>query len=228
MPYYRRRYTPRRRYRRRPTRSKMERKFRRFGRRTGSTAYKALRTAQAVKSLLNVEFKSVTSGRSQTPDTTGDLILLNGIAQGDGTGQRNGKQFKMKRYDANIKVNMGASASNTALRIIIFYKWSVNNTAPIVANILSPVDVHAFYDLDEIKNFKILYDRTYQMSALTHPERNIFVRLPLYNKTIYTAGNTTGTISDIEHGALYMILLSDESTNVPNVTVRDRLRWIDN
>ena len=68
----------------------------------GRTALKALRVANEVKSLLNVEFKmyqlsvgGLTGG--SLVDWDGYSVVINNIGQGDEVGQRDGDQVRMKR-----------------------------------------------------------------------------------------------------------------------------------
>lgn len=225
MAYYRR---YRRRYTRRPRRSRRHKSFRRFGRRAGSVAYKALRTAQTVRSLMNVEFGHLDTSRSLTPDTSGAVYLLNGISQGDGNSNRHGKQVKMVNWNTIIRaVKHASETTGTFFRIIIFKKWTQDNTASTVSDILDGVDILAHYNLDEIKNHKILFDRTYTLNS-NIPERYIRINLRNLGKVIYSIGNTGNSVTDIEHNGLHMIVISDHATNTPSLSCKERLRWIDN
>lgn len=183
-----------------------------------------------LKNLINVEFKSSDIYNStQTAPLAGALVLVNHLTKGDDYNNRDGRQVRFKSLFLNGRVIMHASATHTAVRMVVFIDKQPNGVVPTATDVLSTATtnlIDAFRNLNNRKRFVILKDARYTLNT-DYPEKQIKYYKKLDMKTIYDDGDA-GTIADITTNALYVMWISDEGTWVPDVRVPARLRFIDN
>lgn len=181
-----------------------------------------------LKNLINVEFKAVDTAGTTNASDTGTRLLLNGVATGDDYNDRDGRQLRFKSLQSSLTITKNASATNTQFRALWVIDKQPNQVALTVADVLdiSVAPPHdAFRNLDERKRFVILRDVTRTLTA-DRPEANVRLYRRMDMKTVYD-GPTNG-VADITTNSLYLILLSDETTQQPAVQYNNRLRFIDN
>lgn len=215
-------------------RSYRRRGYRRRYPRRGSGAVDWMRMAKSaytgvryLKSLVNVEKHALDTNYSITPDSvTGNFNCLNLIAQGDTSDARQGNSVKLHGININIKAALNGGATNTTIRFILFYDLQSNGSTPVGADILSNVTTVGNYNHDNAQRFPILADRrmTICSSGASEKAIRIYRRLNMHE---YFDG-TTAAIGDVVSNALWLFVISDETTNTPNVLVRSQLMFIDN
>lgn len=164
---------------------------------------------------------------TQTPTSTSTLYLLSGLTNGGGATQRDGRIVWWKSFLATMAVAKHASATHTNLRAIVFYDRQPTGAAPTAAQLLDLSSVTAIFahrNLDFRNRFKVIRDKRVQVDA-NFPEKYV----KMYNKfnlrSVYDDSNN-GDITDINSGALYLLLVADEATNSPNVDLNMRLRFM--
>ena len=180
------------------------------------------------------------SNRNISPVFQGQIIHINqGIVQGTSSFTRLG--HKIRNTGNRIKGHFFADV-NGPRAAIVGYSWvwdkSPNKTLPAVADIFT-IDATKGYDMantllvdDNSDRFKVLRSVRKTISktvagantgnqAATGTENNIiliddFLKLPTSCVTTYVKGDTTGGISAVQTGALYLIpfvkVLSDAGT----------------
>lgn len=216
MPY-RRRY--RRRRRRRPTRGQNYR----------AGLGQLWRDVKTIKNMVNVEYKAHDNDNSTTPSSSGSLILLNGISQGDGESNRDGVQVRYKSCEHSVVVSQHTSATQTILRWLLFIDLQPDGSTPGMSEVLDTSSAPAYMaarNLDNRSRFLILKDKSFAMSSTgtrMHAWK-YFRKLDL--KTLYTG--TGSLIGNIKNHSLFLLLVSSEATNTPTVVYHNRLRFIDN
>lgn len=218
MPYYKRykKYPGAKYY------SYKKRKRPMFGR-ADKTAYSM---AKKALNLLNVEYKVVTSGISSTPnDSTGTFTLLNGLVRGNDSSNRTGRQVKFTSIQLYLNFLKASAATNTRVRWAVVLDKQANEAAPLIGEIYS-FSIEGFRNLNNRRRFVILKTGTKVLNS-DYPEKVNQTYCKTSFRTIYDDSDSGG-VADITTNSLYLLLVSDESINLPTVSGRIRLRFIDN
>lgn len=212
--------------------------FHRFGK-NDSIAIKALKMASNVKKALNVEYKCLEVDHpiaSVTPTPTvanGQIYLLNGMAEGDGSSQRNGKQVEFKTLNIHGFMFPGASSIDAVVRVIIFKVKGANGGTPLSTEVLNhPSGFYTlnFYNLDNVpQNYQILADKRYQFSPEhTQGIMPFTIRVDQEIKTRYQGSTSANT--DVSTNAVWALVVADTRTgaNPPSIRLESRMRYVDN
>ncbi len=193
----------------------------------GNVVDKLTKDVTKLMGLLNTEFKAIDTVASGTVSTTAGMVLLSGSAPGDDFDTRDGRQIRIKSVQLTLIYFINGSATLTFIRIIIFLDKQPNETTPTVTELLDVGDIVSHRNLDNRKRFWIIKDEIVTLS-ITGEQLGSWKFYQLLDiKGIYDAG-TAGTIADIITNALFLMLVSSEATNLPNVTRVSRVRFIDN
>lgn len=186
-------------------------------------ARRALVLAKKVARMVNVEYKFYDYTTSQTPSSSGTIVNLFDPAQGDSATQRDGDSVKLMRVSGRINLDMHGSATTTSVRLILFRGKQENAVSYGVTDILQSASFVAPKAHHERFRSKILYDKTYSLVVGHNRTLNLNWNFKLFGHVQFVVNNTT-----IENGGLYMLLISDEATNVPTVTPYLRTSFTDN
>lgn len=191
-------------------------------------AGKAWSAAKYLKGLINVEFKKYDADSSTS--TSGNVILFNGIAQGDSDQTRDGNSVLMKSWLLRGNIVSNASAVSTRVRLVFFMdKQQIGDTAPSQSDILDP-DLNqlvAPLNNQTVGRFTILADKRFSINQMVASqsvsrEFSFFFNLGKHARF----NGTTG--ADIQKNGIYMLVVHDQSTNVPNILYSSRLKYVDN
>lgn len=222
MPYYRKRYNNR--YKRRSN-------YRRRGGYTtmGSALYlakKAYRGINYLKGLVNSEkYHLDTSISGQTINTAGVVSHLTAIAQGDNDPGRTGNSIFVRGLSYSFSLNMNASATNTWVRFVILIDTQqVGDTSPGITTVFESVNVGALMNHLTLGRFKIIRDKVYvfNSSNLTSIQKKGYISMRHHVRFNGTAD------TDIQKGGIYLMLVSNEGTNLPVLTGMFRIMFHDN
>lgn len=178
------------------------------------------------------EFKFVDVASTTTAaNSTGSVVLLNGIARGDSVSERTGRQVTMRsvylQYELYATVGTGL---NQIHRVMLVLDKQVNATTPSVADIVSSGDVRGFRNLDNRNRFAILIDRHYEIAQSTTTGTHQFDKIYRRLNTITTYNNgDAGTVADIKTNALFLVILGSEGagTTAGSVLHNSRVRYND-
>lgn len=194
-------------------------------------AGKALRTANAVRQLLNVEFKKVVIGATAAAvNWDGNLIHITNVAQGDANSARDGDSLKVKRIVGRLWVDSN-SAANAVVRVMLLR--SIRGSGQTIANIfaegypgtaLAPLSPK-FYE--NRKQYKILWDRTVTLTDVDNQLK--FLRFnvgKLDHQTDYDTGTTNATAN--AYYLVYMSNIDDVAANVPVINYIVTAYFLDN
>lgn len=193
----------------------------------GKYLYNAARISYKLARLANVEKKYIDATSTSTAvSTTGTIVSLSDIPQGDTVNHRHGDSVKPQGLTIRLKAVANSSAVSTQLRVVIFRMKHENGTTPTIANLFDGTS--SLYYLapkawDNRFHSKILYDRVLNLSDDRSQGAFRKIYLKLTGHINWQAGTTTG-----EDGELYMALVSNETTNTPNVAYYSRLTFTDN
>lgn len=215
-----RRYRKRKTYRRKSTTPWYNRRYNAL-----QLASKAAKGVWYLKGLVNSELLKLDVGASTTPTnvTSQSLILMNGIAQGDGDGQRTGNSIFMRSINTNLFFEKNTSATFTYIRIMFVQDTQqIADTTPTVADVLDS-DYASHLNKNTVGRFKVL------MSKIITLNPNYPSTAKKFNYATRHHIRFNGSAStDVQKGAIYMLLLSSEATNTPTVRYNSRLSYHDN
>jgi len=192
----------------------------------GDVARAAYSGVQYIKGLINVEKHRLDTTFASTVNSTGSVTLLSGIGQGDDVNNRQGnsvlgKNLYLRYHTYRDPVN--AATTNT-LRMIIVKDLENTGSAPTIANMLAAVDVDSPLNVDTLPRWEILRDKVFTLGLQGNMgfAGKQFIKINDHLK--FTGSATT----DVYKNAIYLILLSSESTGPPTMDLYARLEFYDN
>lgn len=231
-------------YRKNYRQSKYQRRGRRRGRgrgglmnmRVSDVAQKAYAGVKFLKTLINVEKKvwDNDSSTGQTISNAGTVSWLSGITTGTGFNNRTG--MSVKAHSLSLKGTLEVNSSSTTptqVRIILFYNKGLNQGAtPAITDILQSAGSSGIagpitpYQLNNVGDFVVLMDRKYTVDSVQRSQVNVnFFRKLGHHIRWETSGDA---IANTEYGHIFMLMISDQSVNLPTLQYYTRLRYIDN
>lgn len=205
-----------------------------------SAAFSALRIAQGVASLINAEWKVKDLDSSTTPDTSGSVIPLTFLAQGDTNGTRTGNSILPKLLSVRVRAILHASATASVVRVIIFRDKNYDGANPAVNEVLEITgneNYLSFRNLDFSDRFVIYKDWTLNLDEADTIDKtrsaNIKFNTPAKGtrrkKWIHIEyDDTSAAQASSKENQLLMLVLSNEATNTPTVHYKTRFRYLDN
>lgn len=187
----------------------------------GMQAYKL---ATKLASLVNVEEKIFSNNYSFNVGYDGnDYYQLNAIPQGDTDVTRDGDSCKIQRVSINGHIGINGSASQTVVRILLFWDDDANLTAANFWTNLSTayaVDSHKNHDY-RFKS-KMLIDKKFSLTT-NDGVAMIDMNAMIGRHTQFNAGTTT-----INSGSLRLLVLSDQAINEPAINLVTTVYFTDN
>jgi hypothetical protein len=190
-------------------------------------AYAAYQLAQFVRGLVNAEVKTKDVTGSSTPGTSGSLIQLATIAQGDTAITRDGNSCRLKGIQIRGFATIGSSATDTYLRVLVVLHKFTNGNTPSVTDVLSTASNLSPYASLKHAGYDVLDDQTLILSSVdrTNAAYAFHSRLDVHQDYNSATGDAW---SAINNGAMSLLLISSESTNYPAFTYSSRVSFIDN
>ncbi len=201
-----------------------------FWRRGLNKSYRLARRVARLSSFINPEFKfkdsqsvSITPAQSQT------VVQLTNIDQGD-TGQtRDGYSIKVVQFHCKYFIQKHASATLTQLRMMLIYDAQTNGAAYAITDILdngtAVVNLVSPLNTFNAKRFHIFFDKLITLDV-NNPQRTFKYFKKLQHHIRYKG--TGAGIADVNSGSFSLWFVSSEATNVPNINVYARIRFLDN
>lgn len=190
-------------------------------------AKQAWKGVKFVKSIINSE-KHYFDNTSVTGAvaSAGTIYCLSNIAQGDDVNNRQGNSVLAKTL--YVRGTMYRNVSNTAVinsvRCIWFQDTSNQGSDPTVTDILQSADVRSPLNVDKTSRYSIIRDKVYTLSVGGQAGFNIKKFLPINNHLKYTGSSG----SNIYTNALYVLVITDQSTLQPVFDMTSRLAFYDN
>lgn len=146
--------------------------------------------------------------------TTATLTLINGVAQGDDSNNREGNATFNKMVTLKGRVIPNSSTVQQNVRIILLYDKQSNGAAPTAADLLEvPTNVDTMRFWNSRARYRFLWDKTFSVGP--HGKNfKIVKKVRAYTK--YGTA-TTGVIANIVKGSIYVVTLSDAAASTPSV-----------
>ncbi len=195
-----------------------------------NTAEKALAVARAVRALINVEYKNIRVNFTADPNSTGAVVNLTGIAQGDTNASRDGNKVRAKHLHVGGSAVLNASATTTLLRMYILRDNNGSTTQPAITDLWSSVNVFfngqpKLGDPQNNSRFSVLWDKKIILSATGGKEQAYFeYKMELDHHIFYTGTAST----DEGKGNVYLFIASSEATNDPVISAACNIKFLDN
>jgi len=161
----------------------------------------------------------------------GNIVLLNGIANGNGVSERIGRKVTMTSSYIKMTFDISGAGVNTMTwRVMLVYDAQPNQLAFTLANLLQSgaavTNTISALNLDNRDRFNVLLDKTFTAVKGTDTGKAI---CKLYKKmklnTIYDA--TGGTIADITTGALCLVVIAESTDAAAQYNYYVRTRYVD-
>lgn len=180
--------------------------------------------------LKNIEYKffEVTTNVSPANDQIIEDSLVK-IAQGDTGITRDGRKIVVTGIHFRGHIKMDAGGSGAGLRLVLYHDKQPNGATASTTDYFSSANAltNSFRNLNTIKRFKVLHDKTYilnQTSAtvsqiLRHVVINLKVNIPI----VYTS--TTGAITELLESNIG--LLSSANNQTLDLDGIWRIRYMD-
>jgi hypothetical protein len=159
--------------------------------------------------------------------STTTFVLLNGMQTGDTSMTRTGQSIKMDRTDFRFYLTGNITAVQVSCRLIIVIDKQANGAIFADTALLNAATTVSPYAVGGQMRFQVLYDQTFALSTAGPLNVCQCVTIPTNQHVEYNTGNA-GTVADINSNSLYLLMLSDQATNVPIIYAYLRLWFIDN
>ncbi len=206
--------------------------YRSCGKMVYGDAQKALRIAQSVKALLNVEVKNfdVQLNSSVITDAIGITQLCN-IPQGDTSNTRDGSQVKMIGYEFNYFIQQSSAAVNADfIRVMLVVDKQTNQAIYLAADLLDDItnldSIVTPRNLDNMKRFTVLYDRVHILSK--GGTNGAHVKKYFKKDLLIRYDASTSAIADLTSNSISLLTVASTASNDPAITFFGRLRYVDN
>lgn len=187
---------------------------------------------QSLRKLINVEYKTYdTENVSLTPNNVSTIAVLSNPSQGDDMNARSGRSIKASSIYVRARLTQHASAVVTTIRCIILIDHQCDGALPTESEILDTSATPAWLTVrnnftENPKRFTMLVDRTYDLDSV----RNRISHLKVYKKLGHHVKfrGTAGATGDLSNGHIFILWVSNETTNTPGVLYTARFQYIDN
>lgn len=213
----------------------------RYGPRVARVASTAYKTAMAVASLVNAEYKYVDYTYNNTLTSALSTTLLTGMAQGATDITRNGDSIMMKyNYLKGYMVyNHADSPITHRVRIMIVRDMNNNATAPTAAQLLATTGANLVlvspHNKDNTDRYKVLYDKLFTLD-----DEHQQVKFKYYHKFLMGKDKqgrpikgahctfTGPNAADAGKGHLWLCQFSSTAGNDSTVVWYNRFGYLDN
>lgn len=159
---------------------------------------------------------------------TGTITDLTTMARGTAEGNFSGDEITLAGWELRGQVRSIAATSSPSYCRMIMFQWRMDDgaEAPALADILynTSTDPHCSFT-KESRKLKVLWDKVVNLDtqSIGQSAKAIFVRrFKGFNKKVtFAPGASTGK------NKLYLLTISDLSTNVPSLEFHFRLHYRD-
>ncbi len=187
----------------------------------------ALRDLQSLRRFINTEMHFTDVTNTVSSSNTPTLVLLNGLSLGDTSSTRTGQSIKMDRLDLRFQMSVNTTSVANFIRIIVVVDKQTNASAMTAADLLASNSTFAPYSQGCQMRFIPLYDESFALNSAGPGSIIKCVTLRANQHVMFNTANN-GTVADIVSNSLYLIHLSDQSTNTPQLSYYSRLWFVDN
>lgn len=193
----------------------------------GGVARKALKVANFVRTLVNVEkkFFDINATALTTMSNTGAVYAMTGVPQGDAYNQREGNSFKLVSQFFRIQAYLNpGNVGGENVRFMVVSDNEDQGSIPAVTDILEVPNVISPLNHTNGTRFKVWYDKMYTMTQ----EGREVVDFKMFKKCQHHVKFSGPGGGNTREGNLYLLAICNSSTNFPSFSWYNRVRFIDN
>ena len=189
-------------------------------------ATKAWKATRYIKGLVNSEMLHYRIGGNINIDSTGALLPLSAISQGDSDSGRTGNSIFARNLSMNLNVKINASNLATQfIRIVLLQdNQQISDTTPSISDVLDSAYPNAPLNQSTAGRFTIIRNWEFYLNATNQPGRVLKKYFKLWHHIRYNGSAST----DIQRGGLYLLYISDQATNPPTAGYQIKLGYRDN
>jgi len=193
---------------------------------TGALAYakRALKMAEYIRSIINVEYKYYEADQSFVANYNGTLTNICSPTQGVSVIQRDGDSIKMKTCQVTGQIS-GGTALPEVVRIIVFIDKEgliAGTGSNLLENTASASVVRASLNQDNRNDVNILIDESFAMDTY-HPISIFNFVIPVETHQHFLAGS-----ANVKNNGLTLGVFSQGATLSPTVSYHTHTTYVDN
>jgi len=182
-----------------------------------------------------VELKYSDYSNTFAPVSAGNLNNLLSVPNGTGPNERIGRSVSLHDIQFTYTLLANANTPQTHVRIILLYDRQTNGILPNVTDIVSSATVTSLPQPNNRSRFMVLYDKVhfFTNNQVATVANSAYPSNPhVLNKKITLKGKkteffgTTGNLSDIDKGALFILALTNNSGSAV-VNFDSRIQFFD-
>lgn len=186
-----------------------------------------------IRKLINIETKYIPHWYSPTQiDQVGMMYSLSQVAQGLTSTTRVGDSIRIQHIELRGAVLLNAADTVTNVRVLVVRDLDGYGTAPTPADVLETTNSAAApfspYRFQKKERFSVLYDELFalQSAAAGGTCSNVFSFATVHQGHVLYLGTTAQDVSDGK-GTVYVLAVSDETTNKPYLSFYANLLFTD-
>lgn len=155
------------------------------------------------------------------------IDALSEIPQGDTGETRDGMSINIYASQLRLSCNMNAAATATQFRVLLVEDRQPNASIPNVNEVLDSDSVIANANMHNRRRFRIHIDKQYNLDI--NGRRSIYIKkYTVFKPNRKAVYEPTGSGNLPSSGSMfYLIQMSSESTNTPQVDWNHRIRFTD-
>lgn len=185
----------------------------------------ALRLARSNRR--SIEVKEITNQSTGSVSSTGSVTSMTAIAEGDDLSQRTGRKVQLKSIQIRgFLTNTDlTNADASIVRMMIVRDNTYKSTAPLIADILQNSVPYALrtQEPEKKKAYTVLYDKLMGVD-LNSRNQIIFEKYKKVSGEVIFDGTSSATGNK---GGLYLLLVSNRSSDLPICNLQVRVRYTD-
>lgn len=188
-------------------------------------ASKALKLAKQNRAA--IEVKEITNTTTSVITATGSVSNMCNIAEGDDLNGRTGRKIRLKSFQLRgFALNNDLTTSDGSfLRIMVIRDNSFSSSAPAISTILQGAATYSLraQEVERKYGYSVLYDKFIGLDVNSNNQQVFQKFKKLNHECIFDGSASTSQ----NKGALYLLLLSNRSTDAPTINMQTRVRFTD-
>lgn len=170
------------------------------------------------------EHKTHIIGAGVGPTTAGTVISMVDIVAGSGRDQRTGNRVTFDSCEIRMSAAVNTAGANEQLCrfVIVQDLQTVNSTIPTTNQIVNS-DVRSGESLNDKGRFKVLFDKSFQLSKLSLTSEFLYYKVPMKITTEWVAN----TGPQHSKNGIFCLFISNVAASAPSMDYNFRMNYID-
>lgn len=161
-----------------------------------------------------------TAQASYSMDSSGTVVLLNGVATGTDFTNRIGRRVTISSIQIRGIIRPTDLGTNPqCVRLMLVYDTQPNGALPAVGEVVQNLNGTTMLNLNNRDRFKVIMDKQYAIGGISDTATQAYAMSPtVFNVKMYKKCNydvifdgTTNAISDIQSGSIFLLTLGSEA-----------------